>query len=89
MTHNHCAPAQTDVRSGFWAAPTPLPPSDYLCMKRFWLLFSQAVTVLLAAYFIVATLQPSWLRGGATVSRAGISLSKRLPSPGPNLQLAA
>ena len=43
-------------------------------MKRYWLLFSQAVTVLLAAYFIVATLQPSWLQRGATYSRAGISL---------------
>ncbi len=30
-------------------------------MKRYWLLFSQAVTVLLAAYFIVATLKPSWV----------------------------
>jgi len=35
-------------------------------MKRFWLLFSQSVTVLLAAYFVVATLKPGWLglRGG-------------------------
>ena len=30
-------------------------------MKRYWLLFSQAVTVLLAAWFIVATLKPQWL----------------------------
>jgi serine protease DegQ len=30
-------------------------------MKRYWLLFSQAVTVLLAAYFIVATLKPAWV----------------------------
>uniref|UniRef100_UPI0035B0CF83 S1C family serine protease n=1 Tax=Hylemonella sp. TaxID=2066020 RepID=UPI0035B0CF83 len=29
-------------------------------MKRYWLLFSQAVTVLLAAYFVVATLKPAW-----------------------------
>ena len=37
-------------------------------MKRFWLLFSQSVTVLLAAYFVVATLKPTWLnqRGGLT-----------------------
>lgn len=39
-------------------------------MRRFWLLFSQAVTVLLAAYFVVATLKPDWLgrrpaQGGA------------------------
>jgi Do/DeqQ family serine protease len=30
-------------------------------MKRTWLLFTQAVTVLLAAYFVVATLKPEWL----------------------------
>jgi serine protease DegQ len=30
-------------------------------MKRYWLLFSQSVTVLLAAWFIVATLKPQWL----------------------------
>lgn len=32
-------------------------------MKRIWLVFSQAVTVLLALWFVVATLQPTWLRG--------------------------
>ena len=32
-------------------------------MRRHWLLFSQTVTVLLAAWFIVATLKPQWLRG--------------------------
>ncbi|RYX97057.1 MAG: trypsin-like serine protease [Comamonadaceae bacterium] len=30
-------------------------------MKRFWLLFSQTVTVFLAGYFVVATLKPQWL----------------------------
>jgi len=30
-------------------------------MKRLWLVFSQSVTVLLAAYFVVATLKPEWL----------------------------
>jgi len=33
-------------------------------MKRFWSLFSQTVTVLLAAYFVVATLKPQWLGHG-------------------------
>ncbi len=32
-------------------------------MRRYWLLFSQTLTVLLAAWFIVATLKPQWLRG--------------------------
>ena len=31
-------------------------------MKRLWLLFAQSVTVLLAAYFVVATLHPDWVR---------------------------
>jgi Do/DeqQ family serine protease len=30
-------------------------------MKRYWLLFSQTITVLLAAYFVVLTLKPAWL----------------------------
>lgn len=30
-------------------------------MKKTWLLFSQTVTVLLAVYFVVATLKPQWL----------------------------
>ena len=38
-------------------------------MKRLWLLFSQAVTVVLAAYFVVGTLKPEWL--GNRPSRAG------------------
>ncbi|WP_313077643.1 trypsin-like peptidase domain-containing protein, partial [Melaminivora sp.] len=50
-------------------------------MKRFWLLFSQAVTVLIAAYFVVATLQPGWLQRGATTTAAGISLIEAPPAP--------
>ncbi len=30
-------------------------------MRKFWLLFSQTVTVFLAAYFVVASLKPEWL----------------------------
>jgi serine protease DegQ len=30
-------------------------------MKRFWLLFSQVVTVLLAVWFVLVTLKPEWL----------------------------
>ena len=39
-------------------------------MKRLWLLFSQAATVLLAAYFVVATLKPQWLNRSPTASGA-------------------
>ena len=31
-------------------------------LKRLWLIFAQAVTVLLAALFVVATLKPQWLQ---------------------------
>ena len=50
-------------------------------MKRIWLLFSQAVTVFVAAYFVVATLQPGWLGRGATRSSAGISLMEAPAAP--------
>jgi len=50
-------------------------------MKRIWLLFSQAVTVLVAAYFVVATLQPGWLDRGATRSGAGIALIEAPGAP--------
>ncbi len=44
-------------------------------MKRTWLLFSQAVTLLVAAWFVVATLQPQWLGKGST-SIAGVSVTQ-------------
>ena len=31
-------------------------------MKRLWLLFSQVVTAALAVYFVIATVQPQWLK---------------------------
>ena len=30
-------------------------------MKRYWLLFSQVVTVLFAVWFVLVTLKPEWL----------------------------
>jgi serine protease DegQ len=39
-------------------------------MKRLWLLFAQTATVLLAAYFVVATLKPQWLGPRTSVSSA-------------------
>ncbi len=41
-------------------------------MRRHWLFFSQTVTVLLAVWFIVATLKPQWLRGIA--ANEGVTL---------------
>ncbi|MBY0409140.1 MAG: 2-alkenal reductase, partial [Burkholderiaceae bacterium] len=50
-------------------------------MKRIWLLFSQTVTVLVAGYFVVATLQPEWLGRGTARSGAGISLLQAPAGP--------
>ena len=42
-------------------------------MQRLWYLFCQAVTLLLAAYFVVATLKPDWL-GSRAFQTAGVAL---------------
>jgi serine protease DegQ len=39
-------------------------------MKRLWLLFSQTATVLLAVYFVVATLKPQWIGHNTSLSGA-------------------
>jgi serine protease DegQ len=53
-------------------------------MRRFWLLFSQAVTILLAAYFVVATLKPEWLgRPTLTVSQGVPLVEAPTPVTGP------
>ena len=40
-------------------------------MRKFWLLFSQTVTVLVAAFFVVATLKPQWIDRGSFSSSVG------------------
>jgi len=47
-------------------------------MKRHWLLFSQVVTVLVAVWFVVATLKPEWLSLRAPV--AGVTLIEAAPN---------
>jgi Do/DeqQ family serine protease len=44
-------------------------------MKKYWLLFAQSVTVLLAALFVVSTLKPQWLNSAPQFS-GGISLQQ-------------
>ncbi len=61
----------------------PARPTIY-AMKRLWLFFSQVATVLLAAYFVVATLKPDWL--GKNLARSGIVSvieAATAPSSGP------
>jgi serine protease DegQ len=43
-------------------------------MRRYWLVFSQAVTVLLAAWFVVATLKPEWIHRGDVVATRNVAL---------------
>ena len=52
-------------------------------MKRLWLVFAQAVTVLLAAWFVVATLKPQWLQRGAALpgSTGTVSILEAPPAP--------
>ncbi|MBC5764799.1 S1C family serine protease [Ramlibacter albus] len=54
-------------------------------MRRYWLVFSQAVTVLLAAWFVVATLKPEWLNKRSAVSSStGVALvESTAPASGP------
>jgi serine protease DegQ len=51
-------------------------------MRRYWLVFSQAVTVLLAAYFVVATLKPEWLgQRTVTTGNTGVALVEAPTAP--------
>ena len=62
-------------------------------MKRLWLIFSQTATVLLAAYFVVATLKPQWLsRAPGLPSTVAMLEAPALPSgeiPPGSLRVAA
>ena len=50
-------------------------------MKRLWLLFAQTVTVLVASWFVVATLQPDWLRRVAMPGRGMVTLVEAPRAP--------
>ena len=50
-------------------------------MRRYWLVFSQAVTVLLAAYFVVGTLKPEWLARTGPAGGQGPLAVVEAPAP--------
>ncbi len=51
-------------------------------LKRFWLLFAQAVTAILAVFFVVATLKPAWLAAfDAYLLPASSTIAKPTPRP--------
>ena len=62
-------------------------------MKKYWLLFSQSVTVMLAMVFIVATLKPLWLTSGprsaAIATPQSASTASQAPRPAGSLSEAA
>ncbi|MES2319784.1 MAG: Do family serine endopeptidase [Pseudomonadota bacterium] len=47
-------------------------------MRRYWLLFAQAVTVALALYFVAGAMRPEWLRRAGQLSQAG-TLANTVP----------
>ena len=65
-----------------------LPATCTHTMRKYWLLFSQTVTVLLAAYFVVATLKPGWVSGRAGLTVIETASSSR-PSSAPGSLSAA
>lgn len=61
-------------------------------MKRYWLLFSQVVTVVLAVYFVVGTLKPEWmgsLSKSSTISLLQVNADKNNVAPPGSFRLAA
>lgn len=59
-------------------------------MKRLWLVFAQAVTVLLAAYFVVLVLKPQWLAGAWPGTHRGNTVTViEAPAPEPTQAPAA
>jgi Do/DeqQ family serine protease len=50
-------------------------------MRKTWLIFSQAVTVAVAAMFVVATLKPDWLGRGSNGLPNMVSISQAPPAP--------
>ena len=51
-------------------------------MKRYWLIFSQVVTVLLAIWFVLVTLKPQWVGTGGNWSGAVHLLQAPAGTPG-------
>ncbi len=69
----------SDVRDPPCGLSAPL-----LTMRKFWLLFSQTVTVFLAGYFVVASLKPEWLD-----RKPGMNAVSVLEAPASGVQRAA
>src|SRR6476620_2924597 len=56
-------------------------------MRKTWLLFSQAVTVVVAMMFVVGTLKPEWMpQRGATPASPTVSATPVVAPPAPPVQ---
>ncbi|MDO4725266.1 MAG: trypsin-like peptidase domain-containing protein [Comamonadaceae bacterium] len=61
-------------------------------MRRYWLFFSQTITVMLAGYFIIATLRPQWLADAPASAPATLAMpapSAAAPAAAGSLRQAA
>jgi Do/DeqQ family serine protease len=60
------------------------------CMRRIWLVFSQAVTVAVAVVFVVGTFKPLWLQQGARVwAPVAVAPLSQVQASGVTVQVAA
>lgn len=57
-------------------------------LRRFWLFFAQAVTVVLAVLFVVATLKPEWLATSGGGWRIGTSIAPTRQTDGASMPSA-
>lgn len=55
--------------------------SKNLIMRRLWLIFAQAVTISVAAIFVVSTLRPDWLGNGAPSANPTVVALREAVSP--------
>jgi serine protease DegQ len=66
--------------------PARSPAKDTLMWRKTWLVFSQAVTVAVAALFVLLTLKPQWLPGtvsARTEAAAPLPIPTLLQAPAP------
>ena len=54
-------------------------------LNRLWFLFAQAVTILIAAWFVLITLKPEWLAGASVTTIVdSVTLKESADASSPN-----
>jgi serine protease DegS/serine protease DegQ len=64
--------------------PACFSPSQVSIMRRLWLIFTQAVTVSVAALFVVGTLKPEWVHGNGSTAQPTVTIVEAALAPAPN-----